>query len=561
MGRVPEELRATVEARLGSLHAVALLALGDSGAARTVTRLAVARFLTTFDPDEHQPARHLRGCLARTLLEPQGAAQRAADRWPLGEVEPVDDAEEALLRVLGCTSARDRLELGLVELEDLTPDEASTLVSAATRQDRSATVVAGLQADARAALEAAGSPRTVAEGLQRLVDRRAEVDTGALVREALAEVRVHRRRRRAVLVVLVACLVAAGVVAVGPRSRVAPRPAPTLPASAPGGGISIDGVSFRLGVPAAAEGSLPRLPDAVADTGLPETLAVLPGDLPPLTSGVTGGRSIRAVLVRRQPDGTGRAVLFVPRGTPELVEVADVVIPPRTPGGGPVNARTISDDRRSVVLPEADGVAVVDTAAGTVTRFAVPLDGTEDIGWTQGSGVVVVDGPGRAYRIDLGALVVQPMAPPGGTGRQRIVVAEKPALVTFDARGNPTGQKELPGPFVSTLGSTATATTGWSATGAVFASQLVPGGATHGLYAVSYDLSPSTAALVVRREERAGADCCKALAWAPRDRLLYLAPGVGAWHILAWDVTSGAQFLVSTVPAPDGSTWWGELAL
>lgn len=585
-----ESARARIDvarARVPSLLAVAHLTLGDPGRARAVTTAAVADALGHPAPEDSQPAQHLRDALVVALfreIAPARGSTATAPPWSLAGpghhaagadldadphldagAEPEEAGEAAVLRHLRDSSAMERLTLGLVEFEDLGPDQAGALLATArTRHTESPPDPQATLERARAAVAASGSPVPVSLALRRLLDRVQGSDPESVVDDAVALVGARRRRRLRLLGL--AGATAAAIVGVVALSVVAPQePAPrpsarsTLPAAP--GSIVIDGVRVTLGVPVSAEGSLPPLPGAVEDTALPPRLAIPEGEITPLTAAVLAGRSVRAVLVRRLPDGTGRAVLYVPRGAPEYVEVTDVTLPPPTPGEGTVGPRTISDDRHRIVLHDTAGIAIVDTDTATVTRIPVALDGTELVGWAQGSSLVVVESLHRPYRIDPATGDVQPMAPPGGVGRERIIVDQLASVLRFDRRGVVTGQRELPGPLAGVLGPTATSQTGWSAAGAVYSSQLIPAGASKGLYAVSFDLSASAAALVVRPEDRVTGECCRVLGWAPQDRVLHLAPAPDALRILAFDVNTGAQYLVSTIPAPGTPGWWGEFAL
>ena len=252
---------------------------------------------------------------------------------------------------------------------------------------------------------------------------------------------------------------------------------------------------------------------------------------------------MRAILIRRLPDGTGRAVLNVPRGSPDYVDVPAIVIPPARPGFAAVGPRSISRDRHRIVLPSANGVVVVNVLTAEMRAFPADLSQAESVGFSSDESSIVLSSLGNPQRIVLATGDVQTMAPPGDAGRFRLVVDAAPNLLGFDGRGGAVAQYAVGAPINGFGSPTVTSQSGWSAAATVFNAAIMPAHAGRGILAVTVDVSPSATALVLAQADDRGdaTPCCSALAWAPSDRALCLSASPTVWRILAWDVPPGSS--------------------
>ena len=135
-------------------------------------------------------------------------------------------------------------------------------------------------------------------------------------------------------------------------------------------------------------------------------------------------------------------------------------------------------------------------------------------------------------------------------------VAVERAAVEFAAVGSASGDRG------AVLGSTTVNTQGWAAASVTISNPGLVGGATRGLYAVSWDVSARSSLLVPARQdlnEASESSSATALGWAPGAVLLFgLSATDEAGQILGWNVIDGSIYRVARLIAPPGS-YWGPL--
>jgi hypothetical protein len=547
-----EELRA----RAPALHAIALITTLDSGVATAAVTAALVRLLSQRQDAELQAGEAARRALDGALADLPGIASQSDRGLPLDRVD-ADDLGEGLdllrvtTRALTALDPVQRKVLAAWAYDDVALDPGA---------ERSALEELGV------GLAALPWTPTAEEALHRFVE--AEPAPADLLDRALAVVADRRRRtRRRWLFAGVATAVVIGAVAFRLDDRRDPGLATGEASVSASGSVrpifTVGGVRVRVAVAAADEAKLPVLPNTLQDTGITPRLGIPDGDIPALAPGLIGTRSVRAILIRRLPDGTGRAVLNVPRGNPDYVDVPAIVIPPARPGFAAVGPRSISRDRHRIVLPSANGVVVVNVLTAEMLAFPADLSQAESVGFSSDESSIVLSSLGNPQRIVLATGDVQTMAPPGDAGRFRLVVDAAPNLLGFDGRGGAVAQYAVGGPINGFGSPTVTSQSGWSAAATVFNAAIMPAHAGQGILAVTVDVSPSATALVLAQADDRGdaTPCCSALAWAPSDRALYLSASPTVWRILAWDVHSGEQFRVSELPTPDERSWFGEFTL
>jgi hypothetical protein len=378
-------------------------------------------------------------------------------------------------------------------------------------------------------------------------------------------------RRRNRMVVRRTVLGVAGVAAVGALGFVVrdrtpsptPTPSTTTATVAADGRMptaQVEGVTVYLAPDPPDEALLPRYPDAArlkiprhlgpADTAIRAELG--PG------GGVAG--KLRAVFLVVAEAGGYRPVLFAP-DAPFQVEVPAVRVTQWEGVQSALGPRSISDDRHRVVIPQPGRVIVFDARNGAVVTVEVPDPTLSLAGWARDGATVVARGRDYGWLID----------PKTGEVRKgRSAVAPDWAdlsgsdggaqLRTFSGGGELTGIRPLLGPPVVPNTTSVSNTEGWVAGGA-----FLPGAyqtvveRSQGLVAVHSDLPPKPRMLAATTGPLVPKGAYRALAWGPRDVLLFESRSERAGfqglvrRVLAWDVNEGLLYQVADVDRASGA--------
>ena len=236
-----------------------------------------------------------------------------------------------------------------------------------------------------------------------------------------AGVETKRRRRRSILVGLIAAVLIAVIAAIGvgisgdDNSQFTP---PTTPPSnpndrAPDG--QINGIDFWVAPPSGSERFLDRLETPLGDRlQLPENVEPLADQ--PLDR-------IAAVVLEDRGDRYVPLLL----GSDSSWARADVeLLPIRT--GAPLSSGAVSPDGRIAAFPQPGELVTVDVATAEVFRIKMPTQDIRSVSWLPDAQRVLVSGPGVAYRVLVGE---------SGTGEEPLVAiagAADPSAVTAPFR-------------------------------------------------------------------------------------------------------------------------------
>lgn len=380
-----------------------------------------------------------------------------------------------------------------------------------------------------------------------------EVVEEDLVEEAweLAARRRHRVARRVVLGVLAAGAVGVGAAVVAERDSRRAEDARRAAAVA----LPTTEVAGTRVVLAPHPGEEPSLPpySGAGRLGLPERLA------PDAMAGVAWTDAppdvpIAAVLLPDPHRKVGlQVVLDVPVGQPFSGLAAYVRPADRVQVRGHLSTRTISNDRRRVVLPCAAGVVVVDGTDHSVTCVPVPDVCIRVAGWACDDRTVVAASRSSGWVVDPGSASARPVSLPVCPDREDLgEPGADLAVLTFTDEGVLSGSREVTGLRMIPSGESPSAANdaGWVA-GEVF---LCPEcreatGRGNGL-AVVPPGDPADPIVLATSPERGDGHRFKALRWATPSTLLLESRSYDAgWRrrILAWDVRSDLMWRVAEV--------------
>ena len=567
MAGVSEDLLAAAEAREASLYAVAWLVLGDAAAAERECVSALAALLLAEQSGGVQPRAFTRDWLVARVEELDREAHRRDpegtdgsgpdDRWALTSS---DEVLAATSRGVAAMAITERMALALHEIDDAAPpvSHAGPLFAHLDRE------LANLP-----------WPPTAREAIRRLAETaypRSSLTTQAL---RLLEARRQQRRRRMLLGIATAVALAVGLMATREHSVVdvaePPSASPSTKAeiSAAGrfaGAPSFGGVRLLRASPAADAATLPRLQGI--NVLLPQELRPPEGPLPLLDASTAGGGPIQAAFVRRTLGWTGTVVLLR-QGMPQpWVEVPGLTLDQRMPGVDAVGPRTISDTGDRAVFIAGGEVVVVDARDASLQRIPCPLPEGTNVGWLTGDEVLLTSDD-LAMRLNVVTGHTEPTVSPAGTGGARLLSQGRaPRLLLFDQRGRLANQKELTGPMREFSSQTVTNKHGWSAATAHFTATPFSPNPTYGVYAVPADGGAAVALLQVGVGDT-GSFWSEVLGWASGGRLLFVSGTPSQPVLLAWDVHTGEESLVSLLPhvesdpelADPGGVYFGEWAL
>ena len=215
-------------------------------------------------------------------------------------------------------------------------------------------------------------------------------------------VAIHRRRRRSVILGLVAvvlvALIAALIAALGGNTTgIVP---PTTPPSTPPGFIppagQIFGIDYWTAPPAGSERFLDRIETPLGDV---LKLPVSAGDLREHPFDRV------AAVVLSQRNGSFTPLLLDPGSRWARADLQLRAIK----SGEPLSPGAISPDGRLVAFPQPGGVVIIDATQAndaSTRRVALPAEDIRSVAWLENSDGLLVSGPGVAYRVLIGAFVV-----------------------------------------------------------------------------------------------------------------------------------------------------------
>ncbi|MEU4195952.1 hypothetical protein AB0E69_28895 [Kribbella sp. NPDC026611] len=245
----------------------------------------------------------------------------------------------------------------------------------------------------------------VAPLLFRAADRLPEPD---LADAAWAEgVAVRRRRRRSILIGLIAAVVVALITVIGigissgkSADVVPPTEPPTNPPDyiAPAGQIA--GLDFWLAPPPGSERFLDRL-----ETPLGDRLE-LPEKVRPLAKHLLD--QVAAVVLERN-GGVYRPLLLGSDSSWSIAEVQLVSVA----GHAPLSPGAVSPDGRVVAFPQPGQLVTVDASTAEVNHYALPGQDLRSVSWLENEQHILVSGPDIAYRVLVGE---------GGDGEKPVVL-------------------------------------------------------------------------------------------------------------------------------------------
>lgn len=554
------ELDGYLDALVDESVAVSWVILGNEELAHEATiRTVVQAQESWHEWSEDRPVHYLRQATVRQALAVARQRERGDGiHGALGaRGDPADPPGEtttpadALMQALRELAPADRALIAATCLQDASPADAYAWVDGAPVQPLERT-----QDTIRRRLD----EQRVYTPVEVLIrDVAAELSGAGVVDQARTRIRRSTVRRRLLLAGGVGGIAAAIAVAVRVGGGHVGQPVQDASASAFGASLSLHTLPA-----ASAFADLPVLPDALADTGIPATWGLSDiADAVPLSQIGTAPGSIRALFVYGDPEGGPLPVLHIPSHDPPYVALDALSLPHPQDERLLHSTRLIDDDRRRVALLSAHSVTFVEPATGVST--SVELVGAEavDGGWSTGGRWFMVVTAVQTLRVDPVAQTFTPVGGAAGYGRKKLgMVSGTLSLFEIDSNGVVNGGREPPGPVSAVLGSTTVNTQGWAAASVTISNPGLVGGASRGLYAVSWDVSARSSLLVPARQdlnEPLESFSAAALGWAPGDVLLFgVAPTDESGQILGWSVIDGSIYRVAALIAPPGS-YWGSL--
>jgi hypothetical protein len=217
-----------------------------------------------------------------------------------------------------------------------------------------------------------------------------------------AGLRVSRRRRRtvvlSVIAVIVLAIVASILIEVGTSGNADITPPTTPPGYIEASG-KISGIDYWVAPPPGSERFLDRL-----DTPLGDRLE-LPDKVRPLAKHTL--ESVAAVVLVKHGDRYAPVLLGADsswaRAEVELVAVG---------GESPLSPGAISPYGRLVAFPQPDGLITVNASTAEISHFPLPAGEFRNVSWVQDEQRVLVSGPGAAYQVVVGE---------GGDGERPVI--------------------------------------------------------------------------------------------------------------------------------------------
>ncbi|MBP6995469.1 MAG: hypothetical protein KBB39_04920 [Phycicoccus sp.] len=540
--------------------AVSWVILGNEELAIEATiRTVVQAHESWHEWSEDRPVRNVRQATVRQALALARQPERGGGIHPSSGTA-IDSAEQpsettrpadALTRALRELAPADRALIAATCLQDASSADAYASVDGAQVQPLERT-----QDTIRRRLDEQRIYSPV-EILMR--DAAAELSGAGVVDQALHRIRRSTVRRRVLLAGGVGGIAAAIAVAARVGGEQAWGPADDGSASASGSRLTLHTL------PAASDfADLPVLPDALVDTAIPATWGLSDiTDAVPLSQMGTAPGSIRALFLYPDPEGGHLPVLHIPSHDPPYVALDTLSLPHPQDERLLRSTRLIDDDRRRVALLSAHSVTFVEPATGVSTSVDLVEAEAVDGGWSTGGRWFMVVTAVQTLRVDPVAQTFTPVGGAAGYGRKKLgMVSDTLSLFEIDSNGVVNGGREPPGPIGAVLGSTTVNTQGWAAASVTISNPGLVGGATRGLYAVSWDVSARSSLLVPARQdlnEASESSSATALGWAPGAVLLFgLSATDEAGQILGWNVIDGSIYRVARLIAPPGS-YWGPL--
>ncbi|MGW6197832.1 hypothetical protein ACWF0M_16940 [Kribbella sp. NPDC055110] len=218
-----------------------------------------------------------------------------------------------------------------------------------------------------------------------------------------AGVTAHRRRRRTVVICVIAFIVGAIVASVLVGIRTSRSADDITPPRTPPGYIEasgqISGIDFWVAPPPGSERFLDRL-----ETPLGDRLE-LPHKVHPLAKHTLG--SVAAVVLVKQGDRYAPVLLGVD-GSWAQADVGLVAVG----GQSPLSSGAVSPYGRIVAFPQPGELVTVNATTARITRFPLPAGDFRSVSWVQDEQRVLVSGPGHAYQVLVGE---------GGDGEQPVI--------------------------------------------------------------------------------------------------------------------------------------------
>ncbi|GAB2668711.1 TolB-like translocation protein [Kribbella swartbergensis] len=358
----------------------------------------------------------------------------------------------------------------------------------------------------------------------------------------------RRRRRRSVVIGLVAGLVVAVVAAVGVgvngtrSSELVPPPTtPTQPRDYVPAAGQIAGIDYWVAPPAGSEPFLDRLHTPLGDRLRP------PEDAEPLAESPIDHL---AAVVLQEHSGRYDALLL---GADSRWARADLeLLPIRT--GSPLSSGAISPDGRFVAFPQPGALVTVDVTTAEVFRVALPSQDVSSVSWLSNGERILVSGPNVAYRVLVGEgrYDEQPVTPVSASRNPASITApyriDSGAVLRYMINGQYTVDSELRLPVRTWVGQTFSTYTMAARLFVADDLQQVPTKSSQPqvVAAISTLRALPSALLVLAETEPSTpgtADpahvrepgCCAVLGWYDDYKPLIQVQG---W-ILAWDVRSG----------------------
>ncbi|RZT13559.1 hypothetical protein EV649_6755 [Kribbella sp. VKM Ac-2569] len=217
-----------------------------------------------------------------------------------------------------------------------------------------------------------------------------------------AGVRVSRRRRRTVVISVIAfivlAIVASILIEVGTSGNADITPPTTPPGYIEASG-KISGIDYWVAPPPGSERFLDRL-----DTPLGDRLE-LPDKVRPLAKHTL--ETVAAVVLVKQGDRYA-PVLLGADGSWAKADVGLVTVG----GESPLSPGAISPYGRVVAFPQPGELITVNATTAEISRIPLPAGEFRSVSWVQDEQRVLISGPGAAYQVVVGE---------GGDGEQAVI--------------------------------------------------------------------------------------------------------------------------------------------